>query len=63
MADAGPSLHRNPSGSSHFFGTTALSHYGACFCSVAAASNPPHPDDPYGLLGVIQALLNLGVLP
>ena len=63
MADAGPSLHRDPSGSSHVFGTTALALYGAVFSGVAAAAYPPHPDDPHGLLGVIQALFNLGVLP
>lgn len=63
MADADPSLHRDQSGSSQIFGYTALALYGAFLSGVASAAYPLHPRDPLWLQGVIQALVNLGVLP
>ena len=63
MADADPSLHRIQSGSSQIFAYTALALYGAFLSGVASAAYPLHPGDPHWLQGVIQALVNLGVLP
>ena len=54
MADAGPSLHRDESGSSRIFAYAALTLYWAY---------PQPHGHPHWLLGVIQALVNLGVLP
>jgi len=63
MADADPSVHRDQSGSSQTFGYTALALYGAFLSGVASAAYPLHPRDPLWLQGLIQALVNLGVLP
>ena len=63
MAAARPSLHRDQSGSSQIFAYTVLVLYGTFLSGVAAAAYPSHPGDPHGLLGEIQALVNLGVLP
>lgn len=63
MADSDPSLHRDQSGSSAIFAYTALALYGAFLSGVASAAFPLRPADPHWLLGVIEALVQLGVLP
>jgi hypothetical protein len=63
MADAGPSLHRDESGSSRIFAYAALTLYWAFLSGVASAAYPQPHGHPHWLLGVIQALVNLGVLP
>jgi hypothetical protein len=63
MPDSDPSLHRDQSGSSQIFGYTALALYAAFLSGVASAAYPLHPTDPHWLLGVINTLVNLGVLP
>jgi hypothetical protein len=63
MADAGPSLHRYESGSSLIFAYAALTHYWAFLSGVASAAHPQPHGHPHWLLGVIHALVNLGVLP
>lgn len=63
MPDSDPSLHRDQSGSSQIFAYTALALYGTFLSGVASAAYPLHLSDPHWLLGVIHALVNLGVLP
>ena len=63
MADADPGLLRDESGSSRIFVFAALTLYGAFLSGVALAAFPKHPGHPHWLLGVIRALVNLGVLP
>lgn len=63
MADADPSLHRDESGSSRILAYAALTLYWAFLSGVASAAYPQPPGHPHWLLGVIRALVNLGVLP
>ena len=63
MADPDPSLQLDSSGSSRIFAYAALTLYGAFLSGVASAAYPQPHGHPHWLLGVIRALVNLGVLP
>ena len=63
MADPDPSLHLDESGSSRIFAYAALTLYGAFLSGVESATYPQPAGYPHWLLGVIRALVKLGVLP
>jgi hypothetical protein len=63
MADPDPSLQLDSSGSSRIFAYAALTLYGAFLSGVASAAYPQPHGHSHRQLGVIHALVNLGVLP